>query len=149
MIAFQDQEQWVKVFDEILRRSRFDLPERTRDQYLRLSFDYVMEFLEARTDTRASALDPVGETNLKLAKTVRREAMSPGGRGEDPHLLRELADQVFPLPTAPLTYVPRVTEVDVPGFGAAGGQQPTATSEEPPRVGAPPRPARPSLSKPS
>jgi hypothetical protein len=122
MIAFQDQEQWVKIFDEILRRSRFDLAERTRDRYLRLSFDYVMEFLESRAGTRASALDPVGETNLKLAKTVRREALSPGGRGEDPHLLRELADQIFPLPTSPLTYVPRVTGVDVPGFGSATGE---------------------------
>ncbi len=142
MIAFQDDELWKKVFDEILRRSRFDLPERTRDRYLLMSFDYVMEFLEAPASARASILDPIGDSNLKLAKSARREALTPGGRGEDLMLMRELADQVFPLPTSPLIYVPRATNVDVPGF-------PPINPEEAPPKDETPFPGPPSLATPS
>lgn len=143
MIAFQDYERWQKVFDEILRRSRFDLPDRTRDLYLRLAYDYVMDFLAESGGGRARALDPIGENNLQLAKTVRRQAFVPGGSGESPELVRELADQFFPLPDEPLVYAPRAPEIEVPGLGGVSPPRDGEPGDEPPRRG------RPSLAKPS
>lgn len=142
MIAFQDYERWQKIFDEILRRSRFDLPNRTRDFYVRLSYEYVMDFLVESGSGRARALDPIGETNLQLAKTVRREAFVPGGSRESSDLVRELADQFFPLPDEPLVYAPRAPEIGVPGLG--GVTRPDAGPED-----ERPLPDRPSLAKPS
>lgn len=142
MIAFQDYERWQKIFDEILRRSRFDLSDLTRDFYVRLSYEYVMDFLAESGSGRARALDPIGEANLQLAKTVRREAYVPSGAGEGADLVRELADQFFPLPDEPLIYVPQAPEVGVPGLGRVTRSGAEPEDEPPPQD-------QPSLAKPS
>jgi hypothetical protein len=116
IIAFQDADRWKQVFDEILRRSRFDLPLTLRDEYVRLSFEYVMELLAADRDARARALDPIGDRNLKMAKRIRREALGATRGLEDPEALLEAADAYFPLPGEPLIYVPRARGIDVPGL---------------------------------
>jgi hypothetical protein len=136
MIAFQDDARWQQVFDEILRRSRFDLPPDVRDEYVRLSFDYVMDFLADGGKARASALDPIGEANLKLSKAVRREALEEGAR-LDPQALDEVANEFFPLPSGPLLYVPRARGLEIPGLRAL-----TAPASEP--EGGPLLPDRPS-----
>jgi hypothetical protein len=115
MIAFQDHDRWKQVFDGILRRSRFDLPDRIRDRFVRLSFDHVMEHLEEPEGSRAAALDPIGDVNLKLAKAVRRQALA-GRPDGDPELMEEVADEFFPLPGEPLLYVPRARSIEVPGL---------------------------------
>lgn len=121
MVAFQDDVRWRNVFAEMLRRSRFDLPQDLRDRYVRLAFDYVMEYLSDRHRSRAAALDPVGEINLKLSKSVRRRGMAQRPwvglkPGEKPDLLEAWADEFFPLPGEPLLYVPRARSLRVPGL---------------------------------
>ena len=122
MIAVQDDDRWSQVFEEILRRSRFDLPTELRDQYVRLSFDYVMEHLADPDAARASQLDPIGEENLRLAKSVRQRTLTRGP-GIPPRDLGAVADEYFPLPGRPLLYVPRVRDLSVPGL--------TTTAEDP------------------
>jgi len=138
MIAFQDDERWKQVFEEVLRRSRFDLPEELRDRYVRLSYDHVMEHLATPEGSRASLLDPIGEEKLRMAKTLRREALARG-QGLSPAALREVADTYFPLPAGPLLYVPRARSLTVPGLMA----DPASTSlkeDETPRTDPPYRP---------
>lgn len=115
MVAFQDDERWRKIFDEVLRRSRFDLPEPLRDTYIRLAFDYVMEYLSDPERSRAAALDPVGEENLKLAKTLKREGARLS-RQERTALLEGAADRYMPLPGDPLLFVPRAAGLEIPGL---------------------------------
>ncbi len=138
MVAFQDDERWRRIFDEVLRRSRFDLPDPLRDRYLRLAFDYVMEYLATPEHSRAAVLDPVGEEKLKLAKALRREA-PPLGRRERRALLAEDADRYLPLPGEPLLYVPRARGLEIPGLelpnevdlGEDGPRSPSPPGEPP------------------
>jgi hypothetical protein len=116
MIAFQDDTRWRQIFDEILRRSRFDLPLELRDEYVRLSFEYVMERLTKGHASRPRALDPVGEENLKMAKRLRREALAMSRGREDHDILLGMANEYFPLPGEPLIYVPRARGIEVPGL---------------------------------
>ncbi len=116
MMAIQDDVRWKQVFDEILRRSRFDLPEALRDQYIRLAFDYVMERLGQGHSARARAMDPIGELNLKRAKRLRREALAQTRGKEDREALQTFADEYFPLPGDPLIYLPRAKEIRIPGL---------------------------------
>lgn len=140
MIAFQDDDRWQQVFDEILRRSRFDLPTETRDRYVRLSFEYVMEYLADPDRARAATLDPIGDTNLKLARPIRREALSRR-RADRPELLAEVRDQFFPLPNGPMAFLEKARG-DVPGLQPLN--PPDAASGD-----ATPRRDLPSLSTPS
>ncbi len=116
MIAFQDDERWQQIFEEILRRSRFDLPREYRDRYIRLSYDFVMEFLADGARARAMSLDPIGTEHLRLAKVIRREVrFAPGGL--DPVAIEALAERHFALPPEPLIYVPRAPNgIAVPGL---------------------------------
>ncbi len=145
MIAFQDDDRWRQVFEEVLRRSRFDLPEDLRGRYVRLSFDYVMEHLSDPEAARATLLDPIGEENLRLAKIVRREAAGRGRRPDRDELL-ELAEEFFPLPGEPLLYVPRAQGLRVPGLAAFTPRAPSP-GDAPPRQD-PPSPERPSSPRP-
>ncbi|MEX0980368.1 MAG: zinc dependent phospholipase C family protein [Gemmatimonadota bacterium] len=105
MMVFQDNERWKQVFDQILQKSRFDIPDPLRDRYLGFGFDYVMDYLINRENSRAAALDPIGEMHLRLAKMVRRRGLASGGLAE-PGVLEEMADDFFPMPEGPLLYVP-------------------------------------------
>jgi hypothetical protein len=116
MVAFQDDERWRQVFAEILRRSRFDLPQELRDRYVRLSFEFVMDYLTRRGESRAAGLDPIGDVNLRMAKSVRRLGLARKREDPDPDLLESWADEFFPLPGEPLLYVPKVREIEVPGL---------------------------------
>ncbi len=109
MIRFQDNDRWKQVFDRVLQSSRWDLEEATVEEYVALSADYVIDYLTDRHDSRAARLDPVGETNLRLAKHVRHRALAEGGT-EDPAVVREMADDFFPLPEDPLRYWPKVDD---------------------------------------
>jgi len=118
MVAFQDDARWHRVFSGILRRSRYDLPETLRDQYVRLSYEYVMDYLVRGDRALPRALDPIGEANLKLAKEARREILAEGG-STDPGLLDLRANDFFPLPGEPLLYLPRARSIEVPGLRKA------------------------------
>ena len=103
MIRFQDNDQWQAVFDRLIQSSRWDLSDQTIDAYLSRSFDFVVDYLNRRRSSIPAGLDPVGDFNLQLAKKVRRLAIREGALGR-PELLREMADDFFPLPDAQLGY---------------------------------------------
>ena len=124
MIRFQGHERWQKIFGQVLANSRFDLPNPIVDRYFELSFDFTVGYLRDRDASVASRLDPVGDLNLRLAKKVRRRAMSDH-TADHPGVLREMADDFFPIPERPLLYWPQISDPDF----AAGISSPGATAK--------------------
>ena len=106
MIRIQGTERWQRVFDQVLKNSRFDLPEDVVDRYFRIAFDYVVDYLVREEASRPAQLDPVGELNLRLAKRIRHRSLAAGGV-EDPAVVEQSADEFFPIPNEPLLYWPR------------------------------------------
>ncbi|MEJ2207004.1 MAG: hypothetical protein P8170_23210 [Gemmatimonadota bacterium] len=79
------------------------------DRYFELSFDFVVDYLRSRGGSRPAALDPVGGINLRLAKKVRRRALSD--RTVDrPENLAQMADEFFPFPDVPPRFWPQVED---------------------------------------
>ena len=109
MIRCSDNDRWRQVFDQVLQRSRFDLPPRVVLAYHALSFEYVMDYLVSGAESRPAGLAPIGEINLKLAKKVRRLALARDGAADPAHL-RASADEFFPFPEEELLYWPRREE---------------------------------------
>jgi len=114
MIRFTGHERWQKVFGQVLANSRFDLPDPLVDRYFERAFDYTVGYLRDRTRSPAGALDPVGELNLRLAKKVRRRAMSDH-TADHPEVLNEMADDFFPMPSGPLLYWPQINDATFAG----------------------------------
>jgi hypothetical protein len=117
MVRFQEDVRWRQVFGEVLKRSRFDLPLTLRETYVRLSYRYVMDYLNRGDESAARQLDPIGDLNLKLAKRVRKRGLSDGGL-ESTAVLNEWADTFFPLPGAPTLYLPQGRSLVVPDLPA-------------------------------
>ncbi|TVP80177.1 MAG: hypothetical protein EA352_00255 [Gemmatimonadales bacterium] len=118
MVAIQDRDRWKRMFGRVVERSRFEFPRPLRDRYIQLSYEYVMEYLARGEESRAAELDPIGDENLGLAKTIRRRGMARGGF-EDPEILQEWADDFFPIPTPSGLFLPRAAgRIDVPGLRA-------------------------------
>ncbi|MDH3272514.1 MAG: zinc dependent phospholipase C family protein [Gemmatimonadota bacterium] len=109
MIRFQGHERWQRVFGQVLANSRYDLPNPTVDRYFEHAFEYVVGYLRGREASRAGHLDPVGDLNLKLAKKVRRRAMSDRS-ADHPEVLAEMADAFFQLPSEPLLFWPQIED---------------------------------------
>ncbi|MFO7259539.1 MAG: zinc dependent phospholipase C family protein [bacterium] len=116
MIRFQDNERWQAVFDRVLQYSRWELPQPDMEAYLSRAFDLVVDYLVRRRDSIAARLDPTGDFNLQLAKKVRRLAIREGALRR-PELLRELADDFFPLPSFGLNYWERSATTLAPPAG--------------------------------
>lgn len=114
MIRFQGHDRWQKVFERVLAKSRFDLPNPTVDDYFALAFEHVAGYLRDPGSAPAAALDPVGDLNLRLAKKVRRLALAERSTPQ-PEVLAEMADDFFPLPAGPR---PLWAQVQDPDFAA-------------------------------
>ena len=131
MIRFQGHERWQKVFGQVLAASRFDLPAPTVDRYFEHSFENIVAYLKDREASHPAELDPVGDLNLRLAKKVRRRAMSDH-TAEHPEVLEELADAFFGWPDRRLVYWPQIRD---PEF-ASGISSETAAGRTLPAPGA-------------
>lgn len=107
MIRIQDNDRWKAVFDRVLQSSRWDLRDEIVEAYCEQAFDYVVDYLRRGRFSHAAALDPTGEFNLRLAKKVRRLALREQVL-PDPALLREMADDFFPIPETRLGYWERL-----------------------------------------
>ncbi len=114
MIRLTGDERWHRIFEQVVANSRFDLSDPVVDRYFELAFDQVVDYLNTRADSDAAQLDPVGELNLKLAKKVRRRALSDH-TVDQPEVLREMADAFFPFPDGSLRFWPEVSD---PAFAA-------------------------------
>lgn len=114
MIRFQDNDRWQSIFGTMLQNSRWVLTNDTVEQYLALSFDYVVDYLSRREESIAAGLDPIGDENLGLSKRIRRMALNEG-KLDTPGVLIEMADNFFPLPDAPYGYLRNPTRQAVSG----------------------------------
>lgn len=108
MIRFQGNDRWKRVFDQVLARSRFDLPDGLVSWYVALSFDAIVDYLTHGTTAAARGADPIGDVNLQLAKSLRRRALASGGI-EDPAVVMAAADDFFPIPEGPHRFAPHAT----------------------------------------
>lgn len=97
MIRVQDDERWKTVFDRMVRKSRWDLPQAAVEEYVARSFDLMIDYLLRRHVSVPARLDPTGESNLRLAKKLRRMAMREGAF-HNRTLLIQMADDFFPMP---------------------------------------------------
>ncbi len=109
VIRFQGHERWQRVFGQVLANSRFDLPNPVVDRYFELAFESIIEYLRTRGDSSPGRLDPVGDVHLRLAKKVRRRALSDH-TADHPEVLLEMADAFFTLPDAPLIWWPQIED---------------------------------------
>ncbi|HIF20462.1 MAG TPA: hypothetical protein EYQ27_00810 [Gemmatimonadetes bacterium] len=51
MIRFTGHDRWHRIFEQVLARSRFNLPDPVVDQYFELAFEHVIDYLDARADS--------------------------------------------------------------------------------------------------
>jgi hypothetical protein len=100
MIHASADQRWIRLFDQILKRSRYDVTDDAVDRYLALSFDAVVDYLRDRDDSPPARLDPIGDERLHLAASLRLDMFDARRRRDEPQL-RETADRFFPLPTDP------------------------------------------------
>lgn len=105
MIRLQDDPRWRQVFDQVLKNSRFAVPDPLVERYTALAFDYVVDYLIARGGSRPARLDPVGEDHLRRAKQERRKISDPG-TPPPAEVLEARADETFPFPEGPILYRP-------------------------------------------
>ena len=93
--------------------------------------EQVIAYLTARADAGAAPLDPVGELNLKLAKKVRRRALSDHSV-DQPGVLTEMADAFFPFPDGSLRFWPEVRD---PAFKAGVSARQSESARDPDALG--------------
>jgi hypothetical protein len=79
MVRAADNENWQRVFQLVLERSRWDLDDADVASHLARSFDYIIDFLNQDSAAEVVRLDPSGDRALREAKRVRRAALRAGG----------------------------------------------------------------------
>lgn len=125
MVAAQGSEQLRPVLDRVVQLSRFALPSSLRDHYLLLSFDSIMDFLIRGEESHPVRLDPIGESNLRLAKRLRREELPEAGL-VDADMLGSIGARHFPFPTEIPRYVPDRPTPELPALRSVRPARPEA-----------------------
>jgi hypothetical protein len=100
MVRVADSESWQRIFQLAAEHSRWDLADARVDQYLRRSFNFVIDVLARMEGAEPMTLDPAGDEALRLAKQVRRSAIRSGGL----HAVEEEAARRFGMPPTALTF---------------------------------------------
>ncbi len=109
MLHLSNDERWQSLFEKMVARSRWDLPDEEVQRYLRAAEHTVTDFLRNGVRSRACGLDPIGAENLKLAKRIRRrtirDSRRESGRLLDlssyPEEVAAVAEIFFELPRVP------------------------------------------------
>jgi Zinc dependent phospholipase C len=109
MLHLSNDERWQSLFEKMVARSRWDLPDEEVQRYLRAAEHIVTDFLLNGVRSRACGLDPIGSENLELAKKIRRrtirDSRRESGRLLDvssyPEEVAAVAEIFFELPRAP------------------------------------------------
>jgi hypothetical protein len=99
MVRAADNENWQRVFQLLLLRSRWDLDDADVTTHMERSFDFVIDFLIHEDGSEACKLDPSGDRALREAKRLRRQARGGGAIAMNLAALRN-----FALPAEPLGY---------------------------------------------
>lgn len=113
MVRVTDMESWQRIFQIASEHSRWDLPTYDVGRYLARSFDYIVDLLNRMDSAEPHAFDPAGDLRLRLAKRVRREALSVGGEDR----LLEDANRNFGMPSSSLTHAAHLTPALFPEVG--------------------------------
>jgi hypothetical protein len=109
MLHLSNAERWQSLFEKMIARSRWDLPEEEVQRYLRAAEHLVADFLTNGVRSRACGMDPIGTENLQLAKKIRRrtirDSRRESGRLLDlssyPEEVAAMAEIFFELPRVP------------------------------------------------
>jgi hypothetical protein len=110
MVYVTDMGSWQRIVQLVAENSRWDLPDQDVGAYMARSYDFIMDFLQRLDHSEPFKLDPAGETQLHLAKRVRRGALLRGGAD-----LVDEASRHFGLPPTTLSYA---RELDTPLYPA-------------------------------
>lgn len=97
IIRLGNDDRWQAIFDTLVENSRWELREEEVDVYLRHSFRMVTDFLVSGTASEPVSRSPIGETQIRDAKRIRRQILRSDATGAAGRLL-EAADARFPLP---------------------------------------------------
>src|SRR5690606_18069577 len=102
MVSLADRQAYRQAFRFARQRSRHDISDDDVERHMAVSFEQVMRLL-AELEDGPRRFDPTGTQALRLAKTMRRQALREGGRTV-PKLLWDAAEQHFGLPRLDLGY---------------------------------------------
>jgi len=100
MVYVTDTDSWQRIFQLVSEKSRWDLSDAEVGRYMARSFDYIVDLFTRWDSSDAFRFDPSGDSPLRDAKKVRRQAKREGG---DVRAALE-ADRMFGMPVTELRY---------------------------------------------
>lgn len=106
MVYVTDTESWQRIFQLVSENSRWDLSDADVGRYMARAFDYIVDLLNRWESSEPFVYDPSGDTPLREAKKVRRQAKREGG---DMRAALE-ADRMFGMPATPLRHAAELPE---------------------------------------
>lgn len=103
MVGVVETQSWQRAVKALTDMTRWPLNPDLVERHLAVSFELIVDLLAA--EGRARRLDPAGESSLRLAKRMRREALRRRLPLQLPRLIR-LAEEHFSLPRYTLRFWP-------------------------------------------